>query len=62
MEKRVLIGSWLFLIGSSLFMIDALFEIVSHFSLMSLMHLSEGALFFIGSIFFMPKSAKNSQS
>jgi hypothetical protein len=56
MEKRVLIASWLFLIGSSLFMVDALSEILDHLSLMSLMHLSEGILFLIGSIFFMPKT------
>lgn len=61
MEKRLLIASWMFLIGSSLFMIEAVSEIISHFSMMSLLHLSEGVLFLVGSIFFMPKSAKNSQ-
>lgn len=55
MEKRVLIASWLFLIGSGLFMIDAISEIVSHFSLMSLLHFSEGVLFLVGSLFFMPE-------
>ena len=54
MEKRVLIASWLFLIGSGLFMIDAISEIAVRFSLMSLTHLSEGVLFLVGSLFFMP--------
>ena len=54
MEKRVLIASWLFLIGSGLFMIDAISEIADRFSLMSSLHLSEGVLFLVGSLFFMP--------
>lgn len=54
MEKRILIASWLFLIGSGLFMIDAMSEVVVRFSLMSLTHLTEGALFLVGSLFFMP--------
>ena len=54
MEKRILIASWLFLIGSGLFMIDALSEIAAQFSLMSITHLSEGILFLVGSLFFMP--------
>lgn len=56
MERRLLIASWLFLIGSSLFMIDAISEIDSQFSPMSLLHLSEGVLFLVGSIFFMLNS------
>ena len=54
MEKRILIASWLFLIGSGLFMIDAMSEVVVRFSFMSLTHLTEGALFLVGSLFFMP--------
>ena len=54
MEKRILIASWLFLIGSGLFMIDAMSEVVVRFSLMSLTHLTEGALFLVGSLFFIP--------
>ena len=56
MEKRLLIASWLFLIGSSLFMIDAVFEIANRFSSTSVLHLLEGVLFLVGSIFFMPHS------
>ncbi|MEP0913866.1 hypothetical protein [Leptolyngbya sp. FACHB-711] len=62
MEKRILIASWLFLIGSSLFLIDSMFEAAQHFSFMSLLHLSEGVLFLIGSIFFMPSSSSSSPS
>ena len=61
MEKRLLIASWSFLIGSGLFMIDAVSEITNHFSLMSLLHLSEGVLFLLGSIFFMPDSFNSKQ-
>ncbi|MGF1525154.1 MAG: hypothetical protein ACFBSF_22745 [Leptolyngbyaceae cyanobacterium] len=55
MEKRLFLASWLFLIGSGLFLIDAVSEITDHVSVMSFMHLSEGVLFLTGSIFFMPE-------
>jgi hypothetical protein len=58
MEKRIAIASWLFLIGSSLFLVDAFYEISDRFSLLSLLHLSEGILFFIGSLLLMPESSK----
>lgn len=61
MERRLLIASWLFVIGSSLFLIDAISEIVSRFSLISLLHLSEGVLFLVGSIFFIPDQSYSSQ-
>lgn len=35
-------------------MIDAMSEVVVRFSLISLTHLTEGALFLVGSLFFMP--------
>jgi predicted membrane channel-forming protein YqfA (hemolysin III family) len=54
MERRTAIASWMFLIGSGLFMVDAIDEIVTHFSTMSILHFSEGVLFLVGSIFFMP--------
>ena len=62
MEKRTLMASWLFLIGSGLFMVDAISEIASHFSPISLLHLSEGALFLLGSIFLMPIAEIDSSS
>lgn len=62
MEKRILIASWLFLIGSSLFLVDSMFEVAQRFSPISLLHVSEGILFMIGSIFFMPSSSSSSPS
>ncbi len=62
MEKRLLIASWLFLTGSSLFLIDSMFEVAQHFSLMSLLHVSESVLFLMGSISFMPLSSGSSPS
>lgn len=62
MEKRILIASWLFLIGSSLFLMDSMFEVTQQFSPISLLHLSEGVLFLMGSIFFMPLSSSSSPS
>lgn len=56
MEKRILVASWLFLIGSILLVVDAISDIASHLTFMSLVHLSEGILFLVGSIFFMPES------
>jgi hypothetical protein len=61
-EKRILTASWLFLIGSSLFLTDSIFEVAQHVSLMSLLHVSEGILFLMGSIFFMPSSSSSSPS
>jgi hypothetical protein len=55
MERRILIASWLFLIGSGLFMVDAIAEIAERFSLASLRHLSEGIVFFVGSLLLMPE-------
>ena len=61
-EKRILIASWLFLIGSALFMVDAISENIDHISLMSFTHLSEGALFLVGSMFFMPEQNSNTRN
>jgi hypothetical protein len=58
MEKRIAIASWLFLVGSSLFLVDAFSEIADRFSFLSLLHLSEGLLFFVGSLLLMPESTK----
>ena len=54
MDKRIFIASWLFLIGSMLFTVDAITEIADSLSLMSSLHLSESILFLAGSLFFMP--------
>ncbi|MBE7385123.1 MAG: hypothetical protein F6J95_027410 [Leptolyngbya sp. SIO1E4] len=54
MERQFVIACWLFLIGSSLLIIDAIFKLASEISLMSLINLVEGILFLVGSILFMP--------
>lgn len=43
MGKPMLIGSWLFLLGSSLLVIAARVEMINQISLTSLMHWSESA-------------------
>jgi hypothetical protein len=54
MERRMVIASWLFLVGSGLFMVDAIAEIAEHVTLASLRHLLEGVLFLVGSLLLMP--------
>ena len=61
MKRRIRIASWLFLIESGLFLAEAIFEALSHFLFTTLLHLSEGALFLIGSVFFMPESTSSSR-
>lgn len=60
MENRTLIAGWLFLIGSGLFMVGAVLEIVHQVSPISFLHLSEGVLFLVGSMFLMPFSVPQS--
>jgi len=63
MKQRELIASWLFTIGSGLFIIDAIAEITEGLSqglsLIPVMHLSEGILFLVGSVFLMPTASKD---
>lgn len=61
MENRLRIASWAFVIGSSLFVVDAMTEIIYHFSPFALLHLSEGILFLLGSIFFIPETQAESE-
>ncbi|MEM9088812.1 MAG: hypothetical protein AAGC93_08725 [Cyanobacteria bacterium P01_F01_bin.53] len=65
MEKRIIIASWLFTIGSGLFVADAIAEIsagiAQGLSLISVLHLAEGILFLVGSICLMPVASKESQ-
>ena len=48
--------SWLFLIGSLLFVLDSGLEITEGISLHSIIHLSASLLFTIGSILFLPRN------
>ena len=54
MEKRFLVACWIFLTGSSLLIIDAIFKLVVEVSPMSLINLVEGILFLVCSLLFMP--------
>jgi hypothetical protein len=54
-KDYTLVVSWLFLIGSLLFLLDSSFEIVEGISLHSLIHLSASFLFTVGSVLFIPK-------
>ena len=56
MNKRLQIGCWLFIGGSSLFVMEAIAELAHHISLAAMIHLAEGCLFLIGSVYFMPKT------
>jgi len=46
--------SWLFLIGSLIFTLDAILENVKGTSFSSLLHISASILFTVGSVLFMP--------
>lgn len=50
--------SWLFLIGSLLFVLDSGLEIIEGISLHSIIHLCASLLFTIGSILFLPRNQK----
>lgn len=56
MNRRMVLASWLFIFGSSLFVVDALLELATHVSFMGLVHLAEGVSFLVGSVFFMPRA------
>lgn len=60
MEKRILIASWSFLLGSALFTIDASVELFNHTSLVAFIRLLEGVLFLIGSFFLLPMEPEKS--
>lgn len=47
--------SWLFLVGSLIFLFDGFLELTEDFSLHALLHLSASFLFTIGSILFIPR-------
>lgn len=51
--------SWLFLIGSLMFLFDGILELTESISIHGLIHLSASILFTIGSILFIPTEQKN---
>ncbi|NEQ53989.1 MAG: hypothetical protein F6K11_28310 [Leptolyngbya sp. SIO3F4] len=56
MKNRMVLASWLFILGSSLFVVDAVLEITTNVSPVALMHLTEGITFLVGSVCFMPSA------
>lgn len=53
--RRELLASWLFIIGSFMFVVDGVLENLQSVSFSSVLHLSASILFTIGSIFFVSK-------
>jgi len=51
---RTSVASWLFLIGSLMFVFDASLEILRGVTLSAVLHFSASIIFTIGSILFMP--------
>lgn len=51
--------SWLFLVGSLMFVLDAVLENLKGVSFSSILHISASILFTIGSILFIPSTAKS---
>jgi hypothetical protein len=56
--SRESLVSWLFLIGSLIFTLDAVLENLKGVSFSSLLHISASVLFTIGSILFLPNEQK----
>ncbi len=50
--------SWLFLMGSLMFVLDAILESMRGISFSSLLHLSASILFTIGSVLFIPNNSR----
>ena len=48
--------SWLFLVGSLIFLVDGILELTEGISIHALLHLSASLLFTVGSVLFMPQS------
>ncbi|MEL7084984.1 MAG: hypothetical protein AAGM36_10855 [Cyanobacteria bacterium J06597_1] len=51
--------SWLFLVGSLLFVLDGVLENLRGMSLSSVLHISASLLFTVGSLLFMPKRSRS---
>ncbi|MGL4619819.1 hypothetical protein [Chroococcidiopsis sp.] len=51
---RASVASWLFLIGSLMFVFDAILEISKGITVSAVLHFSASLIFTIGSVLFMP--------
>ncbi|MGL5794135.1 MAG: hypothetical protein ACRC06_06935 [Waterburya sp.] len=58
-EDRTFLASWLFLIGSLIFMLDGILELTEGISIHAIFHNLASLLFTIGSILFMPTEKNN---
>ncbi len=58
LNKEALV-SWLFLIGSLIFVLDGILENVHGVSFSSVLHLTASILFTIGSVLFIPNDSEN---
>lgn len=54
---REVFVSWLFLLGSLMFVLDGVLENLRGISFSSLLHISASILFTIGSVFFIPNDS-----
>jgi hypothetical protein len=54
-EREILV-SWLFLIGSLIFTLDSILEILRGISFSAILHISASVLFTIGSVLFIPSN------
>lgn len=58
-NSLLMLTSWLFLVGSIIFQIDAVIELLEGFSIHVGLHLLAGFLFTVGSILFVVDGARN---
>ena len=58
-SDRASLASWLFLVGSLIFLADGFLELAEGISIHALLHLSASFLFTIGSALFIPHSKNN---
>ena len=54
--KREILISWLFLIGSLIFTLDSILEILREVTFSATLHISASVLFTIGSVLFIPNN------
>ena len=58
-SDRESLVSWLFLIGSLMFLVDGLIELNEGISIHVLLHLPASIMFVVGSVLFMPTQIKS---
>jgi hypothetical protein len=56
---REMLVSWLFLIGSLIFTLDSILEILRGITFSAILHVSASVLFTVGSVLFIPNNKEN---